>query len=115
MASDPSTRDLTGSESKMLKLLLIIIFAGVIRGNVQYAINFFVHEHLTDFARCDWSISDPYGPLALDQLPKCKLISFLSFNNKGIYVHLVKKRLSSELLHCALRVVAYPDRNASWM
>ena len=34
-AGDPSTRDLTGSESKMLKLLGNYIFAGVIRGNVQ--------------------------------------------------------------------------------
>ena len=34
-AGDPSTRDLTGSESKMLKLLGNYIFASVIRGNVQ--------------------------------------------------------------------------------
>ena len=30
-------------------------------------------------------------------------------------IHLIQKRLSSELLHCALRIVAYPDRNAPWM
>ena len=27
-------------------------------------------------------------------------------------IHLIKNRLSSELLHCALRIVAYPDRKA---
>ena len=32
---------------------------------------------------------------------------------KGI--HLIHKRLSSELLHCALRIVACPDRKAPWM
>ena len=31
----------------------------------------------------------------------------------GIY--LIQKWLSSELLHCALRIVAYPDRNTQWM
>ena len=30
-------------------------------------------------------------------------------------IHLIKKRLSSELLHCALRIVAYPDRKEPWM
>ena len=30
-------------------------------------------------------------------------------------IHLIQNRLSSELLHCALRIVAYPDRNAPWM
>ena len=30
-------------------------------------------------------------------------------------IHLIQKMLSSELLHCALRIVAYPDRNAPWM
>ena len=29
--------------------------------------------------------------------------------------HLIQKRFSSELLHCALRIVAYPDRKAPWM
>ena len=33
----------------------------------------------------------------------------------GICIHLIQKRLSSELLHCALRIVAYPDCNAPWM
>ena len=47
-------------------------------------INFFVHGHLSDFARCDWSISGPY--IALDHLSKCQMISFLSRNNQGIYV-----------------------------
>ena len=32
-----------------------------------------------------------------------------------IRIHLIQKRLSSELLHCALRIVAYPDRKAPWM
>ena len=31
-----------------------------------------------------------------------------------VWIHLIQKRLSSELLHCALRVVAYPDRKAPW-
>ena len=30
-------------------------------------------------------------------------------------LHLIQKRLSSELLHCALRIVAYPDRKAPWI
>ena len=30
-------------------------------------------------------------------------------------IYLIQKRLSSELLHCVLRIVAYPDRNAPWM
>ena len=30
-------------------------------------------------------------------------------------IHLIQKRLSSELLHCTLRIVAYPDRKAPWM
>ena len=30
-------------------------------------------------------------------------------------IHLIQKRLSSELLQCALRIDAYPDRNAPWM
>ena len=30
-------------------------------------------------------------------------------------IHLIQKRFSSELLHCALRIVTYPDRNAPWM
>ena len=30
-------------------------------------------------------------------------------------IHLIQKRLSSELLHCALRIVVYPDRKAPWM
>ena len=31
------------------------------------------------------------------------------------YLHLIQKRLSSELLHCAVRIVAYTDRKAPWM
>ena len=34
-------------------------------------------------------------------------------HSKGI--HLIQKRLSSELLHCALRIVAYPDRKTPLM
>ena len=30
-------------------------------------------------------------------------------------IHLIKKRLSFELLHCTLRIVAYPDRKAPWI
>ena len=30
-------------------------------------------------------------------------------------IHLIQKWLSSELLHCALRIVAYPERKAPWM
>ena len=38
-------------------------------------------------------------------------------SNTGVekLLYLIQKRLSSELLHCALRIVAYPDRNALWM
>ena len=32
-----------------------------------------------------------------------------------VTVHLIQKRLSSELLHCALCFAAYPDRKAPWM
>ena len=32
-----------------------------------------------------------------------------------IRIHLIQKRLSSELLPCALRIVAYPNRKAPWM
>ena len=30
-------------------------------------------------------------------------------------IHLIQKRLSSELLQCALHIVAYPDCKAPWM
>ena len=37
------------------------------------------------------------------------------FTNGSVCIHLNQKRLSSELLHCVLRTVAYPDRKAPWM
>ena len=32
-----------------------------------------------------------------------------------VNIHLIQNRLSSELLHCALRIVAHLGRNALWM
>ena len=37
--------------------------------------------------------------------------NFKQHNN----IHLIQKRLSTVLLHCTLRIVAYPDRKAPWM
>ena len=40
-------------------------------------------------------------------------ISFLAGPlRRSMRIHLIQKRSSSELLHCALRIVAYPDRKA---
>ena len=43
----------------------------------------------------------------------CKAAAFAFIKMR--YIHLIQKRLSTELLHCALCIVAYPDRKAPWM
>ena len=43
-------------------------------------------------------------------------IAQIHFSISGTYcIHLIQKSLSSELLHCVLRIVAYPERKAPWM
>ena len=41
-------------------------------------------------------------------------ITFINMH-QNVNIHLIQKRLSSELLHCVLRIVAYQDCKAPWM
>ena len=41
-------------------------------------------------------------------------ITFINMH-QNVNIHRIQERLSSELLHCVLRIVAYQDRKAPWM
>ena len=60
-----------------------------------------------------WSALDIYLGVSTEKIVAFKFTSVL--HRCLTYIDLIQKRLSSELLHCALRIVAYPDRKAPRM